>query len=117
MPNVTDTECSVTVCKRTNACCRHRQTGDVYCPRCARKINDANPMPDKVPLVLFPITVVECGCCSCYHLVGFRGDCRDDANRFADVEDASKRHHGAPVIEVYPPDDEHDFTSWSLAIR
>jgi hypothetical protein len=24
----------------------------------------------------------ECGCCGCYHLEEFDGDCRDDLNRY-----------------------------------
>lgn len=26
---------------------------------------------------------VECGCCGCYHLHDYWGDCRDDKNRFS----------------------------------
>jgi hypothetical protein len=29
-----------------------------------------------------PVLVVECGCCSEYHLADYFGDCRDDAHRF-----------------------------------
>ena len=38
------------------------------------------------------ITLVECGCCSCYHPNTFWGDCRDDANRYASPEDYAERH-------------------------
>lgn len=34
-----------------------------------------------------PINFWECGGCGSYHYAGFAGDCRDDANRFADVPD------------------------------
>ncbi len=32
------------------------------------------------------VQVYECGCCDCYHLCGFTGDCRDDANRFTTAQ-------------------------------
>jgi hypothetical protein len=31
--------------------------------------------------------IYECGSCGSYHPWDFKGDCRDDANRFADSED------------------------------
>lgn len=32
-------------------------------------------------------TGYECGICSCYHPADWDGDCRDDANRYADADD------------------------------
>ena len=37
-------------------------------------------------------TIFECGCCSCFHLVTFYGDCRDDSNRYEDAEDYARRN-------------------------
>ena len=34
----------------------------------------------------YGLTLYECGICECYHQWGFDGDCRDDANRFANEE-------------------------------
>ncbi len=28
------------------------------------------------------LQLTECNCCGCYHPKGFRGDCRDDNNRY-----------------------------------
>ncbi len=40
-------KCHRTACKSTiNIIYKHKQTGDMYCPQCARKINDANPLRD-----------------------------------------------------------------------
>jgi hypothetical protein len=37
-------KCRRTACDSThNIICRHTQTGDLYCPRCARAINDYTP--------------------------------------------------------------------------
>jgi hypothetical protein len=36
-----------------------------------------------------PVLIIECGCCNCYHRVDFRGDCRDDKERFGDLQDAA----------------------------
>lgn len=30
-------------------------------------------------------TFIECGCCGSYHRTDFDGDCREDAERFADI--------------------------------
>ena len=35
----------------------------------------------------------ECGICDCLHPWNFTGDCRDDANRYADAEDYAERNH------------------------
>ena len=51
MPEDAD-KCSRTVCTSTSITHMHRQTGAGYCAKCARKINDANPMPDGLPLVI-----------------------------------------------------------------
>lgn len=45
-------KCARTVCNRMNAVCRHRLDGRMYCPSCARKINEHNPADP--PLVEFP---------------------------------------------------------------
>jgi hypothetical protein len=37
-------------------------------------------------------TYEECGCCGEWHLPEFRGDCRDDANRF--TSDQLDAKHG-----------------------
>jgi hypothetical protein len=43
-PDASATKCARTACKSTrNVRCRHTQTGRLYCPRCARAINDHNP--------------------------------------------------------------------------
>ena len=45
-------KCARTACMSMNAVCQHTQTGRLYCPRCARRINEANP---QVPnLITFP---------------------------------------------------------------
>lgn len=46
------------------------------------------------------VEIVECGCCNQYHRAAYHGDCRNDAERFADPEDAEKRL-GKPTLEVY----------------
>lgn len=46
-----------------------------------------------------PVKIIECGGCSHWHRVDYHGDCRNDAERFADPEDAAKRL-GRPVVEV-----------------
>jgi len=51
--------------------------------------------------------VVECGCCGSFHRFAFRGDCRDDSERFADLEDAAKRLN-RPVVET---DEEGNMSS------
>lgn len=45
------------------------------------------------------IRIVECGCCSSYHRADFKGDCRDDAERFADPEDAEVKL-GKPTLLI-----------------
>lgn len=35
--------------------------------------------------------IYECGCCSHYHPWNWNGDCREDANRFADEYDYAER--------------------------
>lgn len=47
-------KCRRTACQSDNAVCRHSQTGDMYCPRCARKINEHNP-----GLVAWPVNTQE----------------------------------------------------------
>lgn len=46
-----------------------------------------------------PIRIIRCGCCDHWHRVDYFGDCRNDAERFDDMEDAANRL-GLPVIEV-----------------
>lgn len=37
-------KCARTACENThNIVCRHTQSGQLYCPSCARRINEANP--------------------------------------------------------------------------
>lgn len=43
--------------------------------------NGKLPQGVKVEIVK-PETMKECGCCDCYHLPKFRGDCREDGVRF-----------------------------------
>ena len=45
------------------------------------------------------VMVIECGCCGNYHRFIYHGDCRDDSERFNDLEDAEKRLN-MPVLEV-----------------
>jgi isopentenyl phosphate kinase len=47
-----------------------------------------------------PIRVIECGSCGHFHRVAFAGDCRQDSERFADIQDAATRL-GHPVIECF----------------
>lgn len=47
-----------------------------------------------------PIKIIECGSCSCYHRVNYYGDCRNDNERFADLQDAAN-HLQKPVIETF----------------
>jgi hypothetical protein len=37
------------------------------------------------------IAIEECGCCGAYHRQGFAGDCRDDSERFFNLQDASEK--------------------------
>lgn len=55
---------------------------------------DYEPDSDKIlyPIEASPITervnaFYECGCCSAYHRIDFRGDCRDDNERILDLPD------------------------------
>lgn len=52
------------------------------------------PPPPRVRFVLY-----ECGICDHVHLWGFTGDCRDDSNRFRDLEDYCQRS-GTPEPDV-----------------
>ncbi len=36
-------KCARTACYNMNAMCRHKDTGHLYCPKCARKINEIAP--------------------------------------------------------------------------
>ena len=38
----------------------------------------------------FPVEISQCGSCGGYHRVGYKGDCRNDAERFHLPEDAGK---------------------------
>lgn len=42
----------------------------------------------------------ECGICSCYHPWEWDGDCREDENRFATVEDYLERNPGIDDLDV-----------------
>ena len=46
------------------------------------------------------VKIIHCGCCECYHRVDFYGDCRDDSERFDDLEDAQDRL-GVPILETF----------------
>jgi len=46
-----------------------------------------------------PVRIIQCGCCDHWHRANYFGDCRNDAERFDDMEDAANRL-GKPVIEV-----------------
>lgn len=48
------------------------------------------------------VEVIECGCCGEYHRLAYTGDCRDDAERFTDLEDAAERL--GKVVEVIAED-------------
>ncbi len=43
------------------------------------------------------IRLYECDICGCVHPWDWNGDCRDDANRYADAEDYAERNH----VSVY----------------
>jgi hypothetical protein len=45
-----------------------------------------------------PTIIVECPCCCCFHRHEFRGDCRDNSERFASLGDAATRLN-TPVVE------------------
>jgi hypothetical protein len=47
-------KCRRKVCNSHNAICRHTQTNEMYCPKCAKKINQFNP-----GLVEFPPDLVK----------------------------------------------------------
>lgn len=42
-------------------------------------------------------TFVECGCCGAYHRTDFTGDCREDAERYAEIPPEG--------VEVFPETD------------
>jgi hypothetical protein len=46
-----------------------------------------------------PVKIVHCGSCEGYHRIDFRGDCREDSERFASPEEAEERL-GCEVVEV-----------------
>lgn len=43
--------------------------------------------------------IYRCGICECCHPWNWNGDCREDANRYADAEDFAARNR-VPVSEV-----------------
>jgi hypothetical protein len=45
------------------------------------------------------MAIVECDCCGCYHRFEYAGDCRNDSERFNDLEDAAGRLK-MPVVEI-----------------
>ena len=50
---------------------------------------------------------IECGCCGHYHTPEFRGDCRDDKNRFS--ADQIEAMHGVTIWEsVWTIEDQED---------
>lgn len=52
-------KCTRGACDSKNAACLHRDNGKMYCPRCARKINESCPMEDGEPLVYFPAVKIK----------------------------------------------------------
>lgn len=56
-----------------------------------------------------PIKIVHCGCCECYHRIDFRGDCREDSERFASYEDAEERLGPVEEIDENSPEAEAGF--------
>ena len=48
--------------------------------------------------------LIECGCCSCLHPIGFHGECRDDNNRYTCLDDYCERT-GESNVEVIELDD------------
>lgn len=48
----------------------------------------------------------ECGICDHYHPWSFRGDCRDDRNRFGDPQEYAQRVHTSIYhVDVYSMED------------
>jgi hypothetical protein len=53
-----------------------------------------------------PNCVYECGICGCFHPWNWDGDCRDDRNRFADVEEfATSRGINANDVKTFSMED------------
>jgi len=52
-----------------------------------------------------PLTLIECGCCGAYHRVEYRGDCRNDAERFDEIlpGDTEMFEDGSYVVEPVRP--------------
>ena len=49
----------------------------------------------------------ECGICGAFHPCGFRGDCRDDTNRYGGPEDYADRHRvKARQVEIVDESDD-----------
>jgi len=59
------------------------------------------------------VRIIECGCCSAYHRVGFHGDCRNDQERIPCPDIAAQRF-GFPVIEVFEDEDGNEDGSCEL---
>jgi len=70
---------------------------DLFAFLCQHDMIEADPEDGEV----LPVKVIHCGCCECYHRVDFHGDCREDTERFADL-DAAKERFGEPILEMFP---------------
>lgn len=63
----------------------------------SKRENDPHALPDVEVFYIAPDsfprhTIFECGSCGGYHEVYFNDDCRDDAQRYAGVEDYAERN-------------------------
>ena len=54
------------------------------------------------------VEVTHCGFCEEFHRVDYFGDCRNNNERFVDLEDAEKRLSPSTVIEVFEVDTHDD---------
>lgn len=58
-------------------------------------------------------TLYECGICDCLHPWDWNGDCRDDANRYADAGDYAERNGVSEYdIDVLPMEDRLEADNW-----
>ena len=80
-------KCARRACNSENAVCRHTQTGRLYCPRCARKINEA--VVRATPLVTFPSD-------------------RAEAQRILDQTGMTKQQQEAELAKQYDAKSEPD---------
>ena len=52
--------------------------------------------PVKTP----PAQIIECGCCGSFHREAYHGDCRNDAERFADPQESANRL-GCETVQAF----------------